>query len=202
MTALNYAQRDELPGEDHIIVLQGAAWADYLRLLEIRGDRSAPRITYVKGLLEVMSPSKTHETLKSRIGRLVDVWCEEHDIPFEPVGSWTLKDEALERGVEPDECYIFSDHDDAERPDLAIEVIWTSGGLSKLAIYKELGVREVWYWKRGVFSIHVLRDGEYEEREASEVLPGINLTELASQLDKPTHRAIRDYRDAVRRQRH
>lgn len=35
--------------------------------------------------------------------------------------------------------------EDAERPHLAIEVVWTSGGLDKLDVYRKLGVREVWY---------------------------------------------------------
>jgi Uma2 family endonuclease len=58
---------DELR-EDHYVHLYGVTWADYLRLLEIRGDRSAPRMTYLEGTLEIMSPSRTHDEIKSYIG--------------------------------------------------------------------------------------------------------------------------------------
>ena len=57
--------RDAEPREDHYVHLYGVTWADYLRLLEIRGDHSAPRITYVEGTLEIMSPSRTHHEIKS-----------------------------------------------------------------------------------------------------------------------------------------
>jgi hypothetical protein len=42
---------------DHLIVLQGATWADYQRMLELRGDRSVPRLAYLEAVLERMSPA-------------------------------------------------------------------------------------------------------------------------------------------------
>jgi Uma2 family endonuclease len=190
--------RDDRPREDKIVVLSNATWADYQRMLEIRGDHSAPRISYLEGRLEIMSPSETHEDIKSLLGRLVEVFCLERGIEFRTLGSWTLEDKASERGVEPDECYVFGERRPAARPDLAIEVVWTSGGLKKLDIYVRLGVREVWYWRKGRISVHVLRGESYGDASESEVLPGIDLAELASFLDRPTtSAAIRDYRAAL-----
>jgi Uma2 family endonuclease len=200
MSALAIApDRDDLPHEDHHVVLSGVTWADYQRLLEVRGDRSAPRITYLEGRLEIMSPSRMHESIKSLIGRLVEVYCIERNVEFNTFGSWTLEDKTVERGVEPDECYVFSAAAEPVRPDLAIEVVWTSGGINKLDVYKKLGVREVWYWRKGRITPYVLRDAEYVEVPASEALQGIDLAELASFLDRPTtSAAIRAYRDALR----
>ncbi|HEU4617131.1 MAG TPA: Uma2 family endonuclease [Gammaproteobacteria bacterium] len=191
--------RDDAPREDHFVHLRGATWADYERVLELRGDHSAPRITYLKGTLEIMSPSLPHEGIKSTIGRLVEVWCLARGIEFSTCGSWTLKDRLKECGAEPDECYVFGPSKGVARPELAIEVVWTSGGLDKLEIYRRLGVREVWYWRRGRISVHVLRGGErYEAAPVSEVLPGIDLEQLASFLDRPTtSAAIVEYRRAV-----
>lgn len=141
--------RDDRPHEDHFVVLTGYTWRDYQRALELRGDRSAPRLTYLEGRLEIMSPSRTHESIKSLIGRLVEAYCLERDIVFSTYGSWTLEDQALERGTEPDECYVFGEAADPKRPDLAIEVVWTSGGINKLDVYGALGVREVWFWRKG-----------------------------------------------------
>jgi len=67
-------------------------------------------------------------------------------VEFRTLGSWTLQDRAADAGAEPDECYVFGDRPDAERPDLAVEVLWTHGGLNKLEIYRRLGVREIWVW--------------------------------------------------------
>jgi Uma2 family endonuclease len=184
---------------DHIVVLRGASWADYQRVLEIRGDRSAPRITYLEGTLELMSPSKDHEGIKSMIGRLVEAWCLERGVDISPYGAWTLEKKEVDRGVEPDECYVVGDNPHAERPDFAIEVVWTSGGLDKLDVYRKLGVREVWYWERGTLQVHALRDERYEAIAASEVLPELDLHLLQRFIDvRPMTQAVRQYREALK----
>jgi Uma2 family endonuclease len=191
-------EHDDRPREDRVVLLENATWADYQRLLEMRGDRSAPRISYLEGVVEIMSPSLPHESLKSRIGRLVEVWCLETGIEFNAYGSWTLERKEEQRGAEPDECYVFGGKPNPTRPDLAIEVVWTSGRLDKLDIYFRLQVREVWFWRRGRLTIHALRGDVYEEIASSEVLPGIDLVLLASYLDRPTDsQAIREYRAAI-----
>lgn len=86
----------------------------------------------------------------------------------------------------------------AERPDLASEVIWTSGGLDKLAIYARLEVPEVWIWRDEKLHIHVLRGTAYEQVQFSEQLPGIDLDQLLSFVDRPTAmQAVRAYRAAL-----
>lgn len=197
--ALALEDDDDRPREDQIVVLRGVSWADYQRVMEIRGDHAAPRITYLDGQLEIMSPSKDHESRKSLIGRLVEVFCLEMGIDFSTYGSWTLEDKDVRAGAEPDECYVFGPAREASRPDLAIEVVWTSGGIAKLDVYRALGVREVWFWRRRVIRPFVLRDGAYVEVAASEALPGIDLAQLTSFLDAPTtSEAMRRYRDALR----
>ena len=198
MLARRFTEHDDQPVEDKIVLLKGATWADYQRHLEMRGDRASPRLAYLEGVLEIMTPSLPHESIKSVIGRLVEVWCLEKGIEFNPCGSWTLENKEQQRGVEPDECYVFGELKDATRPELAIEVVWTSGGLAKLDIYRKLAVREVWFWRRGRLTVHVLRDETYQEVPRSEVLPGIDLDALVSFLDRPTaSRAIRDYRASL-----
>lgn len=199
MAAPALADYDGLTLHDHIVRLHGVTWADYERLLEIRGDHAVPRYTYLEGELEIMSPSRSHESIKSMIGRLVEVWCLEHGIEFSTLGSWTLKDEAAKAGLEPDECYVFGNVADAHVPHLAIEVVWTSGGVDKLRAYEKLGVSEVWFWARGRIQIHVLQSSAFTPVEQSRVLSGINLRELERYIESPTtSQAIRDYRAALR----
>jgi hypothetical protein len=45
-----------------------------------------------------------------------------------------------------------------------IEVVWTSGGLGKLEIYRRLGVGEFWQWKRGRIQVHLLVAGVQHRR--------------------------------------
>ena len=190
---------DGVSHEDHRVHLSGVTWQDYERLLEIRGESSKPRYTYLEGELEIMSPSRTHEWIKSIIGCLVEVWCLERGIEFSKYGSWTLTDEEAERGAEPDECYIFGDDpENVTRPDLAIEVVWTHGGIDKLEVYRMLGVREIWYWSRGRIQPHELVDEQYQAIDASKVLTGIDLRQLERFIDSPsTSHAIREYRKAL-----
>jgi Uma2 family endonuclease len=188
MLAESLAEHDDAPVDDKIVVLHGATWADYQRLLELRGDASVPRIAYLEGALEIMTPSRTHESLKSRIGRLVEVFCLEKSIEFSPYGPWTLESKEEARGIEPDECYVFGSDPDPERPDLAIEVVWTSGGVAKL--------------ERGRLTVYELRGATYETIPASHVLKGIDLAELARYLDGPTaSQSIREYRTALEQRR-
>lgn len=200
MIALAASGRGAQPREDHFVHLFGATWADYQRMLKLRGDdRSAPRITYFDGLLEIVTLSLAHELIKSVIGRLVETWCLEQDMEFSAAGSWTLQNKLKKAGLEPDECYVFGRMSaEPKRPDLAIEVVWTSGGIDKLDVYSEIGVREVWYWRRGIIRVYRLRADRYRAVPHSIALPGIDLAELASFLDRPTtSQAIRDYRAAL-----
>ena len=68
--------------------------------------------------------------------------------------------------LEPDECYLIGDQA-RDTPDLAIEVVWTSGGIDKLEIYRRLGVREVWRWKDSRIEVYVLREQHYESRSGA-----------------------------------
>jgi Uma2 family endonuclease len=121
LTNAQYHSRDDTSSDDQIVFLHGLTWDDYERLLDMRGEHSAPRISYLEGEVEIMRPSRTHEAIKSTIGGLVETWCMERDLPFTTVGSWTLKATDRTRGAEPDECWIFGDPH-VERPHLAVEV--------------------------------------------------------------------------------
>jgi Uma2 family endonuclease len=201
MTALaTRTDRDDRPTEDRTVVLSGVGWADYQRLLEIRGEHSVPRFAYNNGGLEIMSPSRSHEAIKALIGRLVETFCIERDIEFSTYGSWTLENKELAKGVEPDECYVIGPQSGAPlKPHLAIEVVWTSGGIDKLEIYQALGVQEVWFWRKGALTAHVLKQNGYEQTQASEALPAISLNDVLRFIVQPTtSAAIRAYRDFLR----
>jgi Uma2 family endonuclease len=160
------------PDTDQFVYLR-VGWDGYEQLLAMRGDSSVPRITYLKGVVELMSPSRHHEKNKTSLGRLLEVWAYEVGVQLEGYGSWTLKDSKEERGAEADECYTVGRvaESDDDRPDIAIEVIWTSGGINKLEVYRKLGVREVWFFKAGKLAFFALRGERYEELAASELLP-------------------------------
>jgi|JI10StandDraft_1071094.scaffolds.fasta_scaffold00098_16 Uma2 family endonuclease len=199
---LAFAPGEHVPTADQRIVLVGVPWSRYEIEVVLRGEASVPRLAYLGGALEFMTPSKDHERLTSYIGRLIEVFADLHGVDLSPYRSWTLTSGAGRVGCEPDECYLVGDDQSRSLPDLVVEVIWTSGGLDKLAIYQHLGVREVWFWQGGVITAHVLRAGGYARTPISEVMPGLDVEVLASYLDRPTVSAAkRDYRAHLRARR-
>jgi len=160
-------------------------WSGYEALDHARGERARPRITYLDGVAELMSPSNDHERIKSHIGRMIDAFCLVRRIKCMPFGNWTLKSESGNAAAEADECYVFGGVR-KPRPDLAIEVVWTSGGLDKLEVYRRLGVNEVWFWMDDSISVHVLGAAGYERRSNSTWLSELDLELVASLLDCET----------------
>lgn len=188
-----------VPTADERIVMYNVPWSHFEVQLALRGDASVPRMAYLDGALELMSPSKGHERTKSYLGRLVEVFALERGMVLSPYGSWTLKGAPELAGVEPDECYIVGPDQDKDRPDLVIEVIWTSGSIDKLEIYRRLQVSEVWFWKNNALSVHVLSEGRYQTAERSALLPALDLALLCTFMDRRSAtEAMRDFRDALR----
>jgi Uma2 family endonuclease len=187
-----------VPTADQRVVMYGIPWSLYEAQLAVRGEAAVPRIAYLEGTLELMSPSKDHERIKSYLGRLLEAYALERGIDLSPYGAWTLKSAPQESGAEPDECYIVGGDQARESPHLAIEVVWTSGGVDKLEIYRRLGIGEVWTWRDGRIEVHVLRDNRYVESDRSALFPDLDLPRLASFLDRPTVlQAVRAFRDTL-----
>lgn len=191
------------PGErvgtaDQRVIRYGVPWEHFEVELALRGDRSGPRLAYLEGALEITSPSKDHERIKSYIGRLIEAYALETGTDLSPYGRWTLKSAPGEAGLEPDECFIVGSDQSKPAPDLAIEVVWTSGGINKLEIYRRLGIGEVWFWRDDAIRVYVLSGDRYEEAKSSKIFPGLDLGLVAALLDRPTvTQAVRALREAL-----
>lgn len=166
-----------LSGESRL-VMGGRTWQDYLALDSERERRGGFRVTYLEGVIELMFPSFEHEIRKSNVSRVLEAWLEEHDIDFTIHGSTTLRSEIKEAGKEPDESYAFGDAKN-NRPDLAIEVAITSGGIDTLEIYCRFEVPEVWIWQKNELKVFVLDAGSYTAASQSRLFPKLDLLLLA-----------------------
>ena len=93
------------------------------------------------------------------------------------MSSSIFRQEAKQRGLEPDECYYLGEL--REVPDIVIEIAINSGGIDKLSVYQGLGVTEVWFWQDNQFILYRLREGEYEKIDCSEFLPNLDLILLS-----------------------
>jgi Uma2 family endonuclease len=168
------------------IVLSNVSWATFEALVADR-ERVSPRFVYDQGTLEIMSPSKEHEWYHRLLGRLVEAFTVERNIPVQSTGATTLKAQLEDRGLEPDGSYYITNeprvrgctdldlaHDPP--PDLAIEVEISRSSLDKLAIYGDLGVPEVWFYDGDSMQMWSLQsDGTYESRKRSSLLPELTI---------------------------
>ena len=182
------------PAEQRV-VLNNIGWNTYEHLLADHGDNSAPRLTYDRGELEIMSPSPEHEKFNRRIAQLVLAVAEELDIEAEDLGSTTFRREDLERGFEPDSCFYIQNEEQVRGkdridlavdppPDLVIEIDITSPSFSKLPIYAQIGVPEVWRYDGERMTILVLEGSDYAERTESIVLPPVTSNVLNDFVEK------------------
>jgi Uma2 family endonuclease len=162
--------------------ISGVSWQSYEALLAKLEDNSHYRVTYLDGVLEIVSPSIRHEKLKKRLATLLEFYLINKRIKHTPMGSPTLKNQLKKAGAEPDECYCIGEEKNI--PDLAIEVIITSGSIDKLENYRRLGVVEVWFWERNRLKLYHLREETpsafletygYEQIASSELLPELSI---------------------------
>jgi Uma2 family endonuclease len=183
-----------IPLQEHVY-LPGVSYATYEALVtEIEGRRRL-RITYVRGRMEIMSPTQNHERAKTLFGQMIEALTEELEIPRMSCGSTTFKDELRDCGLEPDECYYIQ-HEAQVRgrkiklgadppPDLAVEIDITTSVIDRLPIYAALGFPEIWQFIQGRIAIHILQPtGDYLIAEQSSALPMVSVPKLVEHFNR------------------
>lgn len=197
--------------------LFGVDWGEYTRMLQAFAGRRGVRLTYDRGVLEIMSPTYEHESDAYFLGRLVDVLTEELNIPVQAGRSTTFRRKKKQRGLEPDNCYWIASEAKVRGlrridlrihppPDLAIEVDVTHQSINRMKIYAALGVPEVWRLSAGGLTFQVLgADGKYAPVGHSRAIPLVAPADLLSFLPLrdtlDDNEVIRRFRDWVRQRR-
>jgi Uma2 family endonuclease len=191
-----------LPGlvkepDEQRMLLRGVSWKDYVTLRELM-DGPGLRMTYLRGALELMSPSAEHEIWKKNIARFIEFYAHLENIDLYAYGSTTFKKEANERGAEPDECYLV-DGNLVDFPQIVLEVIHTSPLLNKLDVYAGFGVAEVWVFKDGAFQLFALDGDHYAPIERSRLIPDLDFVLVARfAVRRDTPQALREFERIVR----
>ncbi|MEO1209212.1 MAG: Uma2 family endonuclease [Cyanobacteria bacterium J06638_20] len=173
-------------------VLSQVSWVQYEALLAELGETSSYRVYFLEGVLELVAPSRKHEDGKTKIGNLLEIYFLETDTNYFPMGSTTLRNPEQQAGGEPDESYCIGTN--KEIPDLAIEVIVTSGSINRLELYRRLGIREVWFWQGDRLTLYHQRENSlapfagtagYEPISQSELLPDLDIVLLTRCIQNP-----------------
>ena len=201
-----------LSTQKNSVILNNIRWETYQYLVQDSEEQPNKRLTYDRGVLEIMTPLPEHEVYKKLIDRFVLVMVEEMNKEMRSLGSCTWSRQDLKQGLEPDECYYIN-HEEAVRgklnidlnfdppPDLAIEIDITSSSLNRMSIYEALGVAEVWRFDGQFLSIYQLVDGIYQMSDKSGVFPfikGEDIMRFLQQLEGGEMALIKAFRTWVR----
>jgi Uma2 family endonuclease len=160
------------------VVYCAIPWNRYLAFDKKLGDdRPGPRLYYLDGELELVTTSNEHERVKEWIGGFMDIYFDQTQIEIMPRGQATMRLALKQAGAEPDKSWCVGE--EKEFPDLVLEIALTSGGISKLEIYRRFNVSEVWFWHRNKLEIFALGNSEtYEPSPNSRLLPGLDISLL------------------------
>jgi len=170
----------ETSNKDAIITLYDISWEKFEAIASLL-EESKIRLTYLDGTLDIMSPSPEHEESKGTVGLLLETYLRHIGRRFYRTGGYTLGSREEGARGEPDESYNL----DFVKPipDIAIEVVITSGGVNKLEKYRRWGVPEVWFYQRQRILIYHLHANKYEQVDKSEFLPELNIDLLVRCLN-------------------
>jgi len=163
--------------ETSYVLLYNVSW-EQLEQLDVALAGTSARLTYLDGILEIMSPlSDDHEDHKKTLAMLLEVYLRAKNIRFYGRGSATIGKQEDKTRREPDESYNLGTKKSI--PDLILEITVTSGGINKLEIYQRLRVPEVWFWEDGLLSVYCLQGDSYIKVSKSTLLPDLDLDLLA-----------------------
>lgn len=151
---------------DQCMIYRERTWEQFKLIQKGFEGATGVRLSYYDGTIELLMPGEDHATFSHVIGYLISTFLIDRGIPFKPTGDKTQEKEG-EASTQADQSYWIGSPKPI--PDLAIEVVFTSGNVSKLAKYKALGVTEVWFWEDGTLALYHLRENEYERIERSEL---------------------------------
>jgi Uma2 family endonuclease len=173
------------------VVLSSISWQTYQRLLAEAGDNRSSRFSYYQKILEIIMPSDLHETVNCLLKQFVTTLSDELKLKRKGFGSTTLNREDLKQGAEPDSCFYIQNVDRIRGrkinlstdppPDLIIEVDLTSPSTNRFAIYKNLGVPEIWRYLGEAVQFFQLQSGEYVICEYSATFPIVS-SEIITQF--------------------
>ncbi len=176
------------------VVLNNVSWETYERLLEEHLDCSAPRFTYDRGGLEIMSPSAEHEWYNQLVSDLVKLLAREMRVDILSLGATTFRRATAKQGFEPDSCFYVTHIREVRGkarvdmavdppPDIVVEVAVTSPSVSKFPLCAAFGIPEIWTYDGSRLAIYQLRGAEYIEGSASGVLKGLSAQQLGKLLE-------------------
>ncbi len=171
-------------------VFEPVSYEQFVAITDAWGERPGLRVSYDGARLEITTTSRRHERWKKILGDLVRLLTLQLDIDMESGGNTTFRNQFVEKGVEPDDCFWIQNIDGIlgvddwiagthPPPDLAVEVVVARGVVHRREIYGKLGVTELWGFDgASLKALHRESDGTYSEVERSVAFPFLEVAQL------------------------
>ena len=191
------------------MVLENVSWETYEHLLSDHVDAAAPRFTFDRGRLEILSPSSEHEEYKQTLTLLVEELADGLGMDIRNLGSTTFERSQLERGFEADACFYVQSAGRVQgktpidpavdpAPDLVIEVEITTPALNKLPIFADFHVPEIWRYDGDKLVVLLLSGAEYIESGKSLAFSKVSAEDLSRLLRQSIMLKRREWRVQLR----
>lgn len=201
--------------ESSVVTLLHVSWDTYERLLADDEERRVPRMTFDRGVLELVSPSQPYEEDAGTVTELVSIIAAHLQVPIRSIGSTTFKRRDLERGFEPDSSFYIQ-HELSIRgrrqvdlgtdppPDVVLEMEVSRTAVDKLGLFAAMGVPEVWRSDGRRVTVLVLDQGTYRTADRSSALPALTTERfehfLTARLELLSHEWFQMVSDWAREQ--
>ncbi len=167
------------------VIFRDQTWEGYQRLLNLRQEKSIPKLSFNVNTQEIrlMSPLPSHGKRIDLLRNLVRILLEKKALDWECFDPITFKI-PLYAGVEPDTCFYISNRQAIlgknkidltvdPPPDLAIEVDFTS--ITDIGAYEIIKIPELWIYRQGVLNIYLLQENSYRESKTSYLFADIDV---------------------------
>ena len=193
---------------DERVVLPCVSWETYERLLADDEERRVPRMTYDQGVLELVTPSMSHEEDAETISALVRIVTAQLGIPSRSAGSTTYRRADLHRGFEPDASFYIQSEERIRGqrevdltvdppPDVVLKMEMSRSALDKLPLFASMGIPEVWRCDGQRITILILEQDRYRESPSSQALPVLTSDDLTRFLAESRTMLSPDWFQAV-----
>jgi Uma2 family endonuclease len=156
---------------DRSIIHTDRTWAQFKLIQAGFSEARGIKLAFYHGTIEILMPGQDHEIFSRIIGYLITTYLIDQGSEFVSTGAMDQEKTAV-AFAQADESFCLGDRKPI--PDLAIEVVFTSGTPHKLEKYQALGVREVWFWQDGTLALYHLGASGYDLVDRS------HLAELAA----------------------
>jgi Uma2 family endonuclease len=199
----------DLAATDQCVIMHNIGWEGYLRVLRARGENGRPKLLYLDGDVQLMSPAYPHEQMADRLSDLVKIAARELRLPHKSVRSTTFRRRKNLGGAEADASFYLQSLErirgrrqlDLRRdppPDLVLEAVNTHQAEAAIEVWRHFGVPVLWIADAARVQIRAHQaDRQYAESATSLILTTLTAAEIYEWMMRDLDGDDLEWRDSL-----